>query len=339
MWMVINRTPYAAEHSWIQDKNANKIWIVVVKATFDVQSDGSTRLSDEQIPVLRTGQPSGEFGDSSLIYEADLLGLKPVTDILVNGNAWAPDGKPAPSIDVRLTIGPIKKQLRVFGDRFWEKGIMRGLTITDAKSFESMPIKFERAYGGWDRSSSDSVEHRFEGRNPVGTGFALHAKNCIGMRLPNVEYPDQLIHSWKARPIPAGLNAIDCSWSPRRELAGTYDEQWRQNRFPLWAEDFDPHYNNCAPRDQQTQSYLRGGEAVELINLSPNGRLGFSLPRIYPFFETYFGHERVEHRAQLCTVIIEPDVSHVIMAWQTSLVCNHRVDELDMTVVTEKRLI
>jgi hypothetical protein len=27
----------------------------------------------------------------------------------------------------------------------------------------------------------------------------------------------------------------------------------------------------------------------------------------------------------------------VIMAWQTSLVCNNQVDELDTTVVTEKR--
>lgn len=339
MWMVINRTPYAAERSWIQDKDANKIWIVVVKATYDIQADGSLKLSDEQVPVLRMGQPYGELGKSSLIYEADLLGLKPATDILVKGSAWAPGGKPTRSMDVQLMIGPVKKQLRVFGDRFWEKSMIGGPTISDAKAFESVPIIFEKAYGGWDRSASDFLEHRLEERNPVGTGFALNAQSCAGMKLPNIEYPDQLISSWKNRPTPAGLNVIDCSWLPRRKLAGTYDDKWRQDRFPLWAEDFDPHYNNCAPVDQQAKSYLRGGEIVELTNLSPSGRLYFNLPKVYPFFVTRFGRERVEHRGQLCTIIIEPEVPRVIMAWQTSLICNQRVDELDETVVTEKRII
>jgi hypothetical protein len=289
MWVVTNATPYAAEGAWVQDKNANKIWLVVVKATFDIQSDGLTRLSDEQVPVLRMGQPFGELGKSSLRYEADLLGLKPGTDVLVNGSAWAPTGKRASSVDVQLTAGPIKKRLRVFGDRTWERNIVGLLTISGAQAFESMPITFERAYGGWDRSGADPVDHRLESRNPVGTGFALRAKSCAGQRLANVEYPDQLIGSWKDRPAPAGLNVIDCSWSPRRELAGTYDEKWRQTRFPLWAEDFDPRYNNCAPADQQVQGFLCGGEVVGLVNLCPKGHLAFSLPRVYPFFQTRFG--------------------------------------------------
>lgn len=339
MWVVTNTTPYAAERTWVQDKDANKVWVVVVKATLDILPDGSTRLSDEQVPVFRMGEPAGELGMSSLIYEADLLGLKPGTDVLVNGRAWAPNGKRTSSVDVQLVVGPIRKRLRVFGDRFWERNIVGGITISGPRGFESMPIQYERAYGGWDRSAPNPADHRLESRNPVGTGFALRGENCVGMRLPNVEYPDRLIDSWKDRPSPAGLNAVDCSWSPRREFAGTYDDKWRQDRFPLWAEDFDPHYNNCAPADQQVQGFFRGGEAVDLFNLSPNGRLTFRLPRIYPFFQTRFGRQRVEHRAQLCTVIIEPDVPRVIMSWQTSLVCNHRVDELDATVVTQKRFI
>jgi hypothetical protein len=335
MWAVENRTPFAVEGSWVQDKDANTIWLVVVKATFNIQPDGSARLSENQVPVFLIGEPSGELGKSSLIYEADLLGLKQSTDILVNGNAWVPGGKRAASVDVQLTVGSIKKRLRVFGERVWERGIIGGIRISSTEAFESKPITYERAYGGWDCSAPEPADHRLESRNPVGTGFAIRAENCVGKRLPNVEYPDQLIDSWRDRPLPAGLNAIDCSWSPRRELAGTYDENWQQTRFPLWAEDFDPRYNNCAPADQQVQGFLRCGEAIELINLSANGRLGFNLPRIYPVFRTRFGSERVDHPGQLCTVIIEPDAPRVIMVWQTSLLCNHRMDDLDETIVKE----
>lgn len=338
MWLVNNRTPYAAERSWIQDKDANKIWIVVVKATFDIQPGGSTRLSDQQVPVLLAGRPHGELGQSSLVYEADLQWLKPGTDVLVNGSAWAQGGQLVASVDVELSLGAVKKRLRVFGDRSWQRGIT-GATISKPKPFESMPITYERSYGGWDRSAPDPADHRLEGRNPVGTGFIHRSESCLGVMLPNVEHPGRLIDSWKDRPEPGGLNAIDCSWSPRRELAGTYDERWRKTRLPLWAEDFDPRYGNCAPADQQVKGFLRGGEAVSLINLSQRGPLNFTLPRIYPYFQTRFGRERVEHRAQLCTVIFEPDVPRVLMAWQTSLVCNHRVDELDMTVVMEKRML
>ena len=79
MWIVENNTPFAAERSWVQDRDANKIWIVVVKATFDVLWDGTTRLADEQVPVLRLGKHGGSPVESSLIYEADLLGVKPAT--------------------------------------------------------------------------------------------------------------------------------------------------------------------------------------------------------------------------------------------------------------------
>jgi hypothetical protein len=233
----------------------------------------------------------------------------------------------------------VRKHLRVFGDRVWDRSFAGGLRISGPEFFESMPITYERAYGGWDRRDPDPAKHRLESRNPVGTGFALSAEHSVGMKLPNIENPEDLIASWKQRPAPAGANAIDCAWSPRRELAGTYDAKWRELRSPLWAEDFKPQYHNCAPRDQQLDGFLHGGEAVELTNLTPDRRVAFHVPKVYPFFETRFGREKVEHRPQLCTITIEPDRSRITLAWQTSLVCNHRVDELDGTFVTEKRFL
>ena len=338
MWAIINTTKYAAERTWVQDKDANKIWLVVVKATYDIHPDGSCALAKEQVAPLRMPEPSGEAGKSGLRYEGDLQGLKPGTDVLVRGSAWAPPGRLATEVGVGISVGPLNKRLKVFGDRRWDK-VAGTLMSTSPEAFESMPIVYERAFGGWDKTPSDPAEHRLDSRNPVGTGFAVRAENCAGNFLPNVEYPDQLIGSWRDQPQPAGLNAIECHWSPRREWAGTYDEAWREKRFPLWAEDFDSRYHNCAPADQQVAGFLRGGEVVELQNLSPTGRMTFNLPRVYPFFETRIGPERIEHRAQLCTVILEPDASRLMMVWQTSLLCNHRVDDLDLTIVSEKRVI
>lgn len=338
MWLINNRTPYVAERTWIQDKDANKIWLVVVKATFDILPSGGTRLSDRQVPIHRMSQYHGKPGESSIAQEADLLWLKPGTDVLLNGRAWAPNERLVTSLDVKLQVGPLRKTLRVSGDREWRHGIA-GATASKPEPFKYMPITWEKAFGGWDRTSADQTGHRMEARNPVGIGFLTHSEGTIGTRLPNVEYPGQLISTWKDKPEPAGLNAIDCAWTPRRELAGTYDEAWRAHRFPLWAEDYDPRYGHCAPADQQIHGWLRGGEPVQLDNLSPHGQLRFKLPRIYPVFQTRFGHERVEHRSQLCTVLLEPDYPRVVIAWQTSLVCNYRVDELDMTVISEKRML
>jgi hypothetical protein len=334
MWSIVNHTPYAAEGGWVQDREANKIWLVAVKATYDLPAGGGTRLAREQRPVLHISEPRGDEGKSSLHYESDLLGVKPGTDVLVNGSAWAPRGRCAFSIDVKLRVGPIRKQLRVFGDRSWRRNYVGRPTISDPEPYECMPITFERAYGGWDRSGSDPAEHRLEARNPVGIGFYTSAAHAIGNALPNVEDPKHLITAWNDRPIPAGLSCVSWDWSPRRELAGHYDEQWLARRAPLWALDFDPRYHQCAPVDQQLAGHLHGREIVELQNLSVDGPIAFALPSIPLTFESRFGRYTTEHGAQLATVMIEPDLRRLTMTWQTSLVCNHRVDELDVTIVS-----
>lgn len=335
MWLVANQSPFAADSRWVMDKAGNKVWLVVVKATFDINPDGICHLASSNDPVRQLAVPYGEFGQSSLRYETDLFGVKPTTDVLVQGDAIAPRGRAVTALDVSLRIGPIDKRLRVTGDRNWEGGVL-GLRSSSPEPFVRMPLVYERAYGGWDRSARDVKQHRLDERNPVGTGFAVRAENCKGMSLPNIEYPDQLIVDWKSRPTPAGFNVVDCAWSPRRELAGTYDESWRRDRFPSWAADFDARYNNCAPRDQQLLGYLTGGERVEIINMSDSGELSFQIPKVRLGFRTRFGSERIDHEGQLCTVIVEPNVPRVVLAWQTSIIRNRRTDDLDETLVVEK---
>jgi hypothetical protein len=70
--------------------------------------------------------------------------------------------------------------------------------------------------------------------------------------------------------------------------------------------------------------------------MSEQGTLSFQIPSVRLAFRTRFGHERIDHEGQLCTVIVEPNIPRVILAWQTSITCNRREDLLDETLVVEK---
>ena len=66
MFLIDNRTPFAAERGWVRDRNGAEVWLVAVKCTFDILPDGSTEVAKEQPPVLLLPQHHGEPGKSSL---------------------------------------------------------------------------------------------------------------------------------------------------------------------------------------------------------------------------------------------------------------------------------
>lgn len=334
MWLVNNQTPFAAACNWVLDKDAAKSWVVAVKATFDILPDGSTRIAAEQSEALYGEIYAGDAGTTSILYDGDLGGAKQHTDVVLTGFAYAPPDRTVTETMATLRVGSLVKTLQVFGDRLWHRGVV-GLAMSRPAPFTKMPIVYERAFGGWDRTPADPADQRLEPRNPIGRGFATREQHLEDTLVPNVEDPRRLIASWNDRPTPAGFGVVASHWMPRLRYAGTYDAAWQKERFPLLAADFDPRFYQCAPEDQQVR--LRGGEPVELRNLTADGRLRFALPRISLGFETRFGERRIDHRARLHTVILEPEVPRVIMVWHTTLpVANREVDYLDETIVFEK---
>ena len=334
-----NRTPYAAERTIVMNKAGEKSWVVAVKATYHVRMDGTTELAEVQKPLFYSAQHIGEPGKSSILYEADMIPTKPATDVLVNGQAYAPAGKPTAAVDVSIRVGPLKKRLRVFGDRHWYTGILGRMKQSSPVKFKRMPITYERAFGGWDVTDPDPAKQRLYSQNPIGRGFATKKHHLKGGTMPNVEHPSHLISAWNDRPAPGGFGAIASYWSPRLDWGGTYDEEWREGKFPLLPDDFDDRFYQSALPDQQVGEFLRGGEDVTLENLTESGSLHFPLPKVRLNFLTRFGKQKQEHRASLQTVVIEPDASQVIMVWQTSLACHHLLHQLDATLIREKRYI
>ncbi len=332
MWTVDNRTPFAAERGWVRDRDGAVVWLVAVKCTFDIKSDGSTEVSTEQPPVLRVPEYNGEPGKSSLKYEGDLVRTKTATDVLVVGHAYAPGGRPVTSLEVGFRVGPVQKVLRVTGDRVWGP-----VGVSEPAPFIKMPIVYERAFGGVD-SRSPHPARDWDWRNPVGTGFAISRENVTGIPLPNIEYPNEAVSSWSDRPRPAGFGAIGPHWQPRAGFAGTYDDNWKRNRDPLLPDDFDDRFYQCAPEDQLAPGFLRGGEPVVLHHLTPDGDLRFFLPKVFLGFDTrFFDGDREIHRGRrLHTVVLEPDFPRVSLVWHTALPCHFKVQKLERTIVTIK---
>lgn len=330
MWALDNRTAHQAERGWYVDKDGRTHWIVVVKSTFDIRADGSLILSDDPVPPLLAPVYFGVDGASSLRYEADVGGPKAATDVVINGTAHAPGGGPTTELHVAVHLGRLRKIIEVTGDREYQRKA-GFVTEGSPQPFVTMPLVYERAFGGFDNHDPEPRRQRLDTRNPVGRGCAIRSGSLVGTLVPNLVIPGR-----PATSGPAGFGSIASHWSPRREYAGTYDERWAAERRPLLPVDFDPRHHQHAPVDQQLSPHLRGGELVELVNLTPSGVLRFELPKIGLAMTTHFGRERLEHRPQLVTVVVEPDVPRVIMAWQSVIPCHHLVDKLDMTAVREK---
>jgi hypothetical protein len=311
----------------MRDRDGAELWVVAVKATIAVAPDGALSLAATQEPVLQAPVPlCTPTGAAGLRYESDMLPGKQYTDVIVHATAYAPYGRPARAVTVSAKIGRIAKTLCVVGDRVWENGI-GGLRMSPAEAFDTMPLTWQRAFGGEDPRQGER-----DRRNPLGRGFALRQADLAGRLAPNITYPG-------IENVPAGLGPVAREWLPRAQLAGTYDKAWQEKRKPLPPEDFDDRFHQAAPADQQVLIGLLGGEEVELINLTSSGKWRFQLPRVALNCATRFGRQLVNRRPELHTVIIEPDAGRVIMVWLTAVPCHYTLYELTGSHITLKRQV
>lgn len=319
---LINATKMQAGYTMGMAPDGRESLVVVVKGTFRFPEKGSKEpvLAEEQVPLVMADTFAGEPGLSAPIYESDFAPRKPKCDVLLNGSCYPPGGKPASKVMVSLRVGSFAKSFNVVGTRTWKK---RWFFVTSTKSvpFTRMPITYDKAFGGEDRSHKDPARHKTFTSNPVGLGFhdQLTAEYLNGTTLPNTEEVGNPVKHPKKHYRSMAFGPIGRNWRPRPSFAGTYDEAWLENGFPFLPADFQEAYYQAAPTDQQIE-YLRGNEEVELINLTPAGKTRFRLP-VTPMPVVFFPRdgEKKETEAVIDTFIIEPDRERFMLVWRSSL--------------------
>jgi hypothetical protein len=314
-----NRTAFQGTVFASSDPSGVDTLYAVVKGTFSI-GNGAVVTAEEQLPVVQQDEYHGDPAETSIRRPSDLSLGKPGTDVLLIGSAHTPAGRAAKWLDVSLRVGPVGKVVRVVGDRFLRRDGV-GFSITEPKPFTTMPLVWERAFGG-----SDVVESTpsAEARNPVGTGYRdpEGQKVLDGLPLPNLEDPNEPMSSWKQRPAPACFAPISPHWEPRRSYAGTYDQRWQREQAPYLPADFDTRFFQLAPADLVVPGHLTGGEPVEVKGATPSGSLTFELPAIEVTFDFVTEAGTQSRVADLDTVVIEPDESRLALVWRTGLSCD-----------------
>lgn len=296
----------AGDRYYSRDTENNSFGIVIVKATYEITPAGDLLAAEEQAPMLFTDKCHGDVNVSSLWHPSDLVPLKPVTDVIINGTATAPEGQSLPSWECSVAINDndeclLTKSFRVTGPRSWEpqwkrplrdgeamewrrhRHLFRGWELSEPEPVTSVPLRYEFAYGGVIEIAGDDGSPRIDTdhHNPLGRGridrdFTDHTKKVAAAQIEALDDP---ITDPYAIYRPVNVGPIPPAWLPRRPLGGTYDQAWLDSGWPAWPKDYSFSYHNSAPADLRVSPYLTGGEIITLVGFSEGGEQKIRLPQ------------------------------------------------------------
>jgi hypothetical protein len=310
--------------------------VVVAKGTFNLPLDGrAATLADTQQPLLMADTFLGEPGLSAPLQEMDFAPVKPYCDVLVRGKAYAPGGRPVTQLTAGIRVGQMSKAFSVLGPRQWQSGLL-GVAPGLPQPFTEQDISYARAFGGSHPIANDPALRHCYLDNPIGCGWyprSADSADIVGMPMPSTEELGKPIDSPSGNFRPMALGPLGRGWPQRARFAGTYDEAWLADCFPFLPADFDQRYFQAAPDDQQTH-YLRGGEDVLLLNLTPQERAGFRIPQMevpVTFFLKKGGHETVQ--AVIDTLLIDTDTCQVQLTWRVSRPLHRNMFEIAQVLV------
>jgi hypothetical protein len=325
---LANRTPFAATHCQLPDGDGGEVVLTVVKASFAIDDHGQPSLAEDQVEVRLVDEPRGDPKRGIPLWDSDLALVKPRVDVLVEAVAYAPHGRAVEQFFVELHVlqpggESLSKSLLVSGDRAWD-----GEQPTKAMPFVTIPLGWERAYGG------TRSRERVDERNPVGIGY--HGARSIDPKLqselPNIEDPGATLVHPDGASTPAGFATVARAWLPRRALAGTFDEGWKRRRWPLAPRDFDPSFNQSAPPDQQLERYV-GGATVRLVNSTPDGEWSFRLPILDVPVHLIYEDRHAHAELRFDTIEIEPELRRVIVTGRVAIAVEPRRAPLEQIVL------
>ena len=192
----------------------------------------------------------------------DAARLKPRAEVLLAGNAHAPQGLPVQAMDVGFRVGKVARRFRVFGDRHWVDGAT-GMRPSPPQPFLTMPLNAQRAFGGPGFAE-----------NPAGLGHGARDLLRLGApaALANIEDGSRPAMSPSEVLAPLLPGPVDIMAPSRQRMAGTYDTQWLQRDHPGLPADADPHIHQAAQSAQWNDGFFDGGEEIVLQGFRPDSQ-------------------------------------------------------------------
>lgn len=223
------------------------------------------------------------------------------TQFWVLGHARPPE--PTAAMTVELTVARQSRTLLVVGDRRWRADG----TFTPPEPFAAMPLSYARAYGG---RATDGGRQCVYALNPLGRGY-VPGNDGAGVALPNIEWPDDRVQTWRCRPEVAGFAPVfgDAPLHLERSVVADADAPMGLRLTPAWFSVAHPRL--VLPRAQP-------GAVVRLRGVRPQQALSFALPSAPARLTVVLGSRRHALSLALDTVGILADEGRVLLSYRAS---------------------
>ena len=310
LWDIEQSDSYALKGRFQRDSQGHETWVLSMKKAW-IYVEGQWQR--EATPAIIHDDPvySGEDGFSAMKSDHDFPIYKKNTDILIYGKARTYAKKPMSSHSCRVLVdGHVDKSLIVIGERQW---IDHGgsISVSSAVPFIEREMDYTQAMGG-------------EGENRLGSGIAESNEMLLNTRVPSVFYVGQ---NWQANGKQvkvAGFGPLPPFFAERSQWAGTFDDNWYEQRRPLWPVDFDHRFYQSAPQDQQCKGHLTGGERLMVSGFCHNDVLSFRVPS--EKCQAIVSFQDKEERADmpLYTIWIDANKKRIELLYSTSFHCQDR---------------
>ncbi|KIQ00947.1 MULTISPECIES: DUF2169 domain-containing protein [Pseudomonas] len=331
-------------HAWFEKTGPGGVVydVLVLRGTFALTGSYlPLPRADVQAPIVYAdeydGHPEANPLQSVLRREGDLTLLKPASDVYVTGTACSEGGVAQPGWLAGIRVGTRRKLLQLHGPRRFERHGQEW-RLSSAEPVNQVPLDYRYAFGGCYSvmaGEENQVERVYNPDNPAGCGWlpgeadlrtvSPEAQAQIRQWLegvselpaPQIEDVDAPITSPHDALPPQGFAPL-ARWSQARlQYAGTYDEHWQRDRYPLLPDDFDERFYQAAPPGLIQPGYLTGDEFISLLGMLPEGLTHFRLPGILALVSLTPFHGRTRQGPLvLDTVAIDLDARHVSLIWR-----------------------
>jgi hypothetical protein len=282
---------------------------IVVRATFQL-GDLGLQPAQEQQPVRMADEFYGDPTNSSMRAASDLAIFKPSAEVIfIDPIARSESGTRRPSWTVSVRVAQtINYSFTVSGETTWSRRF-GSWKVGPPRPCRLVPVLYEFSHADVSSNPSSRVgQPKSNDRPKESFGPRLFSHSRSG----TVDsHSDEL----------TGLGPIAPHWKARLRYAGTYDNSWLSENWPLLAEDFDYQFFNSAHPGLRATSYFDGNECFSITGMCRSGRKEFQLPGLPAPGITMFANSspnRFFATTNLDTVELDLNRKTVSLIWRSA---------------------